>query len=154
MRGGVERWTVPSRYCDGMPPQDTAELLEAASAATLTLYRSDGSILTSPVWFRSAGDWIEIVIAEGDVKLNRLRADPRCVFMAFETAPPFRGLRIEANAELSADGVRDARLAIASRYLGAEDGRRYVEQRTKPGVIVRLPLSSAKTWDLRSILPQ
>ena len=73
--------------------------------------------------------------------------------MAFETAPPFRGLRIEADATLVPDGVREARLAIASRHLGAEDGRRYVEQRTKPGVVVRLPLSAARTWDLRAILP-
>lgn len=35
----------------------------------------------------------------------------------------------------------------------AEDGHRYVEQRTKPGVVVRLPLAKARTWDLRRILP-
>jgi hypothetical protein len=58
-----------------------------------------------------------------------------------------------ADATLTSDGVREARLAIASRYLGDEDGRRYVEQRTKPGVIVRLSLASARTWDLRPILP-
>ena len=107
----------------------------------------------SPVWFRADNEWIEIVIAEGDAKLERLRADPRCVFMAFETTPPFRGLRVEAEAALSADGVRETRLAIASRYLGAQKGQQYVEQRTKPGVVVRLPLSPARTWDLRPIIP-
>jgi hypothetical protein len=128
-------------------------LLEAPSAAVLAVYRADGTVLMSPVWFRADYEWIEIVIAEGDGKLERLRADPRCVFMAFETSPPFRGLRVEAEAELSSDGVRDARLGIASRYLGAQKGQEYVEQRTKPGVVARLPLTSARTWELQPILP-
>jgi hypothetical protein len=130
------------------------DLLEAPAAAVLVVYRADGSALTSPVWFRAEAEAVEIVIAEGDAKLERLRADPRCVFMAFETTRPFRGLRIESNATLRDADVREARLAIASRYLGDVNGRRYVEQRTKPGVVVRLPLAGASTWDLRSILPK
>lgn len=136
-----------------MTTDQTRPLLDAPSAAVLAAYRADGTVLMSPVWFRAVEEWVEIVIAEGEAKLERLRADPRCVFMAFETGPPFRGLRIEADATLVPDGVREARLAIASRHLGAEDGHRYVEQRTKPGVVVRLPLSAARTWDLRAILP-
>jgi Pyridoxamine 5'-phosphate oxidase len=137
-----------------MKSPDMTSLLEAPSAAVLAAYRADGTILTSPVWFRANDGWIEIVIAEGDAKLTRLRADPRCVFMAFETAAPFRGLRIETDAELTTDGVRDARLAISSRYLGGEGGREYVEQRTKPGVVVRLPIETARTWDLSTTLPR
>ena len=65
-----------------------------------------------------------------------------------------RGLRIEGNATLRDEGVREARLAIASRYLGEADGRRYVEQRTKPGVVVRLPLAGSRSWGLGSTLPK
>ena len=128
-------------------------LLQAPLPAVLAVYRANGSILMSPVWFRADDASVEVVIAEGDPKLERLRVDPRCVFLGFENAPPFRGLRIEADARFSSDGVDEARLAIASRYLGADDGRRYVQQRTKPGVVVRLPLASARMWDLRGILP-
>jgi len=60
---------------------------------------------------------------------------------------------VEAEAALVADGVRAARLEIASRYLGAKKGQQYVEERTKPGVVVRVPLTSARTWDLQPILP-
>lgn len=127
--------------------------MDAPSAAVLAVYRADGTVLMSPVWFRAIDESVEIVIAEGDPKLERLRADPRCVFMAFENAPPFRGMRIEADATLTSDGVREVRLAVASRYLGAESGHRYVEQRTKPGVVVRIPLTAARTWDLSAILP-
>jgi Pyridoxamine 5'-phosphate oxidase len=141
-------------YSAVMSPNVDRDLLDAAAAAVLLVYRADGSALTSPVWFRADSDAVEIVIAEGDAKLARLRADPRCVFMAFETAPPFRGLRIEGIATLSDEGLREARLEIASRYLGEAEGRRYVEQRTKPGLVVRLPLADARSWDLRSTLPK
>lgn len=133
--------------------QDLQALLDAPSAAVLGVYRADGTILISPVWFRAVGEWIEMVVAEGDAKLERLRADPRCVFMAFATTPPFAGIRISADAALSPDGARDARLAIASRYLGAKAGARYVDQRTRPGIVVRLPRSACHSWDLRSMLP-
>jgi hypothetical protein len=132
---------------------DVRALLEAPSAAVVAVYRADGTVLMSPVWFRAVHERVEVVIAEGDAKLARLRVDPRCIFMAFEATPPFGGLRIEAKATLTPNDVRVARLAIASRYLGPDAGQRYVEQRTKPGVVVRLPLSAARTWDLSSILP-
>lgn len=130
-----------------------ARLVAGPTAAVLSVYRADGAVLQSPVWFRATDEWIEMVVAEGDAKLERLRADPRCVFLAFETAPPFAGLHIRAAAVLDPSGVREARLGIASRYLGAEGGARYVEARTRPGVVVRLPVAGARTWDLRSILP-
>lgn len=132
---------------------DTQALLQAPSAAVLAVYRSDASVLMSPVWFRAMDAWIEIVIAEGDAKLERLRSDPRCVFMAFETAPPFRGLQVRADATLQTDGVLEARRAIAGRHLGPDAAERYIAARATPGVLVRLPLSAARTWDLRRILP-
>jgi hypothetical protein len=116
-------------------------------------YRDDGTVVVSPVWFRTHGDAIEVVVAEGDGKLARLRDDPRCLFTAFETTPPFGGVQIRAEATLDPQGVAGARLEIAGRYLGAQRAARYVAQRTTPGVIVRLPLRSARRWDLSSILP-
>lgn len=68
--------------------------------------------------------------------------------------PPFGGVRIVANAELATGSAADARLAIASRYIGADPGRQYAAERTKPDVTVRLPLESASMWDLSSILPR
>jgi len=134
-------------------PEEIRQLLDTPSAAALAVYGADGAIVTSPVWFRVVDEHVEVVVAEGDPKLERLRIDPRCVFMAFETVPPFAGLQIRADATLSSEGVKEARLAIASRYLGREAGERYVERRTKPGVVVRVPLTAARTWDLRRILP-
>jgi hypothetical protein len=44
--------------------------------------------------------------------------------------------------------------AVLGAASAAVLGQRYVEQRVKPGVVVRLPLSHAQSWDLRAILPE
>jgi hypothetical protein len=133
--------------------EDTEAVLAAPSAAVLIVYRADGTALTSPVWFAADRESVQLVIANGDPKLKRLHADARCVFMAFEITPPFRGVRIEDRAALSQVGVDDARLHISRRYLGDEAGRRYVKERETPGTVVRLPLAAAHSWNLRAILP-
>ena len=140
---------VSRAFDDGM-----RTLLEAPSAAVLTTYRKDGSALVSPVWFRWTGEAFEVVIANDDVKLRHLARDPRCVFTVFETERPFRGIEVRDRAELVECDVTDARLAIASRYLGAESGERFVGARAaKPGTLLRIDPAECRAWDLSGILP-
>jgi len=134
-------------------PVDVDTLLEAASPAVLTVYRANGEAVVSPVWFRRHDDAIEVVLATADRKLEHLRHDPRCVLLVFETDPPFRGLRVRGQADPTPDVDARARLAIASRYLGSESGRRYADLSRRPaGVVLRLPLAGARTWDLTDSL--
>jgi len=129
-------------------------LLEAASPAVLTTYRKDGEALVSPVWFRWAGGTFEIVVAEGDVKLRHLARNQRCIFVVFESVPPFRGIEVRGVPELVEGDVTAAREAIAGRYLGIEAGKRFAaERRSRPGVLVRLDAHDARVWDLSAILP-
>jgi len=128
------------------------DLLEGPSAAVLTTYRKDGSALTTPVWFRFEDDAFEVVIAKGDVKMGHLERDPRCSIVVFEAVPPFRGIEVRGEAELVDCDVREIRAEIAGRYLGAERGRRFAEERKTPGVLVRL-LGDRREWDLSAILP-
>jgi PPOX class probable F420-dependent enzyme len=121
-------------------------------AAVLTTYRKDGSALATPVWFREVDDAFEVVIAEGDVKLGHLARDPRCSILVFEAVPPFRGIEVRGEAELVAGDVHEARADIAGRYLGAERGRRFADERTTPGVLLRLR-GGRREWDLSAILP-
>jgi PPOX class probable F420-dependent enzyme len=129
-------------------------LLEAPSPAVLTTYRRDGSALSAPVWFRWADGALEVVIAEGDVKLRHLAADPRCALVVFEAVRPFRGIKVSGVPELVAGDVTEARAAIAGRYLGPADGERFAAARSaKPGVLLRLPIVEPRIWDLAGILP-
>lgn len=139
-----------------LDPRDPAlqSLLDAPSPATMTLYREDGRAITSPVWFRVAGDTVEVVMAAADAKLGHLRRDPRCTLLIFEAGPPFRGLEVRADASITPDDGANVRRAIASRYLGPERGRAYADPaRRPPGYVVSLPLSAARAWDLADKLP-
>jgi PPOX class probable F420-dependent enzyme len=134
--------------------REFATLFQAPSPAVLTTYRKDGTAVTSPVWFRFQGDSFEVVIAENDVKLRHLAARPECELLVFETAPPFRGMRVRSDQPiLTRDGAQQARQDIASRYLGEEQGKRFAAERTSTGVLLRLRADHAKTWDLKAILP-
>jgi hypothetical protein len=128
-------------------------LLEEPTPAVLTTYRRDGSAATSPVWFRFNDDAFEVVVAAGDVKLKHLARRPACALVVFEAVPPFRGIRVEAEPELVAGDVAEVRLAIASRYLGSERGRRFTDQRDPRGTVLRFPVAAASSWDLSAILP-
>lgn len=98
--------------------EDLRSLLDATSPAVLMTYRPDGSADVSPVWFRYTGEAFEVVVAKGDSKLRNLARDPRAVLMIFETVPPFRGVKVRADAELDDAHVEDARRSISACYLG------------------------------------
>ena len=84
-------------------------LLEASSPAVLGTYKKDGSAFVSPVWFRWNDGAFEVVIAEGDVKLRHLEANPECILVVFETVPPFRGIEVRGTADLIEGDVTSAR---------------------------------------------
>jgi|SRR4051812_9739609 hypothetical protein len=130
-----------------------ASLIDAASPATLTMNRKQGSV-TSPVWFRLVDDTFEVVIAAGDRKLEYLHDDPRCVLLIFEAIRPFRGIEVGAVATIVPDEGALTRLAIASRYLGPHDGRAYADiKRRAAGFVVRLPAHAARAWSLADKVP-
>ena len=95
-----------------------------------------------------------MVIAEGDVKLRHLARDPQCILVVFEAVPPFRGVEVRGEPELVRGDVTAARAAIAGRYLGAGEGKRFAAaRRSKPGILLRLVPVSPRVWDLSAILP-
>lgn len=152
MRGplALESGAVTSDWVEGM-----RTMLEAASPAVLTTYRKDDSAAATPVWYRWHDGAFEIIIAAGDVKLRHLARRAECTFVVFETTYPFRGLEIRGvTPEIVETDVTDIRIDIAGRYLGGPaEGERYAAQRTKPGVLVRLPSDAPRVWDLRGMLP-
>jgi hypothetical protein len=93
-----------------------------------------------------------VVLAEGDIKLRHLARQSRCALLIFEVEPPFRGIRVEGEPSLTHGDVSSVRLAIATKYLGSQRGQQFTERRG-PGVVLSLPLSQARAWDLLGILP-
>jgi hypothetical protein len=131
---------------------DLAELLDRPSPAVMTTYRADGTAVASPVWYRRTGDSLEVVIADGDVKLRHLAHRPESALLIFEATAPFRAIRVESIPIVDHVDVTDARRSIARRYLGIDRGDAFTAGRGS-ATIVRFSLSGARTWDLSGILP-
>jgi PPOX class probable F420-dependent enzyme len=132
-----------------MSPDDlgrVVSLLRAAAPAVLATRRKDGSTKVTPVWFRFEAGHFEVVIADGDVKLRHIERDPRVTLVIFETAAPFRGVRVEAEAEITRDTLDEVRRSITSRYLSDEESKAFTEARRGNGAVVRIPASGAKVW--------
>ena len=137
-----------------MRGDELRSLLEEPSPATVTIHREDGEPLTSPVWFHVQGEAFEFVVAATDKKLEHLRRDPRCLLLIFEASPPFRGVTVRERATLALDDEARVRLAIATKYLGADAAREYADlDRRQPGWVVRLPTAPARGWSLADELP-
>lgn len=133
---------------------DVQGLLDAASPAVLTTYRKDGTALTTPVWFRFHDSAFEVVLADGDVKRKHLARTPRCILVVFEAVPPFRGVEVKGEPELIEQDVTEVREAIAGRYLGEDQGRRFAaNRRSRNGTLLRLIPDQPRVWNLAATLP-
>src|SRR5215470_6576660 len=93
---------------------DLGDLVELPLLAVLATYRRDATVLLSPVWheWRDAG--FNVVTSSTNVKAKHLRRNPRASIVVFEDAPPYRGVEIRCDAELSSSHVDQAVRRIAS----------------------------------------
>ena len=131
---------------------DVLPLLESAAPASLAVYRPDGTVHLSPIWFRWTGDAFEVVIAEGDGKLRHLASDPRASLLVFEATPPFRGVEVHGIATLRREGVTEARRSIATRYIGARGADALVARRGDTGLVLTLRPDAPRVWDLHELV--
>jgi PPOX class probable F420-dependent enzyme len=151
-------WSLPARILEAVMRrnlriEDLGDLLDGPAAAVLATYRRDGSALLSPVWFRWDGAAFEITLAAGDHKIRHIERDPRVVLTIFEPEPPFRGLELRCEATLRREGVLEARLEIASKYVGAERGQAFAEERGDTGFVLRLEPGELRAWDFADRFP-
>lgn len=128
-----------------------ASLFASPAPAVLQTHRKDGSTKLSPVWFRHEVDHFEVVIADDDIKLKHIRRDQTVTLLIFEAVPPFRGVQVTGKASIGPEGLDETRRAITSRYLSDEASKEFTERRRGNGVVVRIPSSGARTWDLSAI---
>ena len=125
-------------------PDDLGDLLEQPLVAVLATYRSDGTVLLSPVWHEWREGGFNVVTSGGGVNVRHLRRDPRAAIVVCESRPPFRGIEVQCEARL--DAIGDAVRRIATRYLGDTDGAAYA-QSAKDDTLIRLEPGRLRAWD-------
>lgn len=134
-----------------MAISDLGDLVELPLVATLATYRRDGTVLLSPVWHEYRDGGFNVCTPSVEVKARHLRRDPRAVLLVAESQPPYRGVELTTRATFTQEGVREALIRLATRYLGGEaQGRAYVETATDD-LIVRLVPGEVRAWDFADL---
>jgi PPOX class probable F420-dependent enzyme len=130
----------------GLTPNDLGDLLELPRVAVLATYRRDGTVLLSPVWHEWRDGGFNVLTGSGNVKAQHLRADPRAGLVVYEDSPPYRGLELRTLARLSPLDDASIVLRVAVRYLGEEEGERYVAG-GGDDLLIRLEPGHVRAWD-------
>src|SRR5215510_12786015 len=126
---------------------DLGGFLEEPVLAVLATRRADGSTLLSPVWHRWRDGGFEIWIGANDVKVRHLRRDPNATVVVAESDLPYRAVEVRGAAEFIDEGVTEAAIEIASRYVGDDAGRQFVNENTGEDLIVRIAPGEIRMWD-------
>ena len=110
---------------------------EGKNMAIIATVMADGSPQATAVWIDTDGENVIFNTAEGRVKTDNLRRDPRVAVCVLNADNPYEQVTVRGRVvEITAEGA-DAHIdALAKRYLGADSypGRQAGERR----VIVRI----------------
>ena len=121
-----------------MSEDERQAFLADLHVGVLAVERSDGPPLAVPVWYRYApGGDVELSTEEASIKAGLLRAAGRASLVAQRETFPYAYVSVEGPVTLGPVD-HDTRVDIASRYLGDEMGKAYVEGTSSDDVLIRL----------------
>jgi PPOX class probable F420-dependent enzyme len=110
--------------------------------------RDGDAPLATPVWYlyEPGGD-VQVVVGTSSQKAELVKAAGRASLCAQQEGLPYRFVTVEGPANIGSVD-RDLRFRMASRYLGDELAKRYVEQATdRESVLVRITPERWRTND-------
>jgi PPOX class probable F420-dependent enzyme len=125
---------------DGRTPMLTDRqraLFEGKNFAHIATVMPDGSPQVSPVWVEMDGDDIIVNSAEGRVKTNNLRRDPRVAISVVDANDGYTMVAVRGRVvEMTHDGADAGIDRLAHKYLGVDryEGHRPDVQR----VVIRI----------------
>ena len=131
---------------------DLGDLLELPLLAVLATYRTDGTVLLSPVWHEWRDGAFGVATTSGGAKARHLGRDPRASIVVCEPVPPYRGVEARGRASLATTGVEEAASRLATRYLGPEAGPAYAAA-TADDLLIRLEPDILRAWDFADEYP-
>ncbi len=121
-----------------MTEDERQAFLADLHVGVLAVERSDGPPLAVPVWYRySPGGDVELSTETGSVKGRLLRTAGRASLCVQKEDFPYAYVSVEGPIAFD-DPDHETRVDIASRYLGPEMGKAYVEGTSGDDVLIRL----------------
>jgi len=121
-----------------MTEAEREEFLTDVHVGILAIDRSGKGPLALPIWYQYEDGDVIIHMGGNTLKAKLLRAAGRATMTVQTETPPYKYVSVEGPVVVKAE-ERD-NLAMASRYLGPEFGRLYVDSNpsTDESVVVRL----------------
>ena len=104
-----------------LSPRDR-EIFEGKNFAHLVTLMPDGSPQASPVWVDLEDDMILVNSADGRVKTNNVRRDPRVAISIIDSEEPYGGVVMVRGfvKEVTTDGADPHIDKMAKKYLGKD----------------------------------
>lgn len=103
-------------------PKSFADILKKPSFAHLTTLMPDGSPQASPVWIDTDGPRLVVNSAEGRVKDENMRRDPRVAISVTDPDNPYRCLMIRGRVSKITKEGADAHInRMAKKYLDKDE---------------------------------
>lgn len=104
-----------------LSPRDR-EIFEGKNFAHLVTLMPDGAPQASPVWVDVEGDLILVNSADGRVKTNNVRRDPRVAISILDSEEPYGGVVMLRGfvKEVVTEGADDHIDKMAKKYLGKD----------------------------------
>ena len=135
-----------------MTTQERDDFLTAVRIAVLSVERAEGPPLATPVWYRySPGGVIEFNTERATEKARLLERSGHATLCVQREELPYAYVTVEGTVEI-ADTDRQTRVDIASRYLGEEMGRAYVDGNASvDDIVVRLSPMRWRTSDFSKL---
>ncbi len=123
-----------------MTVEEREAFLSDVRVGVLSIARIDKGPLALPIWYRYEDGDVIIGMSADSLKARLLRDAGRATMTVQDETPPYRYVSVEGPVTIGHE-ERDP-LAMPTRYLGEELGRRYAEQNAggdpTESVVVRL----------------
>lgn len=103
-------------------PAHANHLLEGQHFAHIATLKEDGSPQVSPVWIDHEDGLITFNTAEGRLKTDNLKRDPRVAISIINQENPYEHLLVQGKvSEITGAGADENIDALAKRYMGVDE---------------------------------
>ena len=110
-----------------MTPEQIDAYLREPHICDLATVRPDGSPHVSPVWHHYDGKNLIVLADDSAVKVRNIRHDPRVAVSIATHSSPYRAAIVNGVASLTYENIPEYVEAMATNYLGEEEGRAYTK---------------------------
>jgi PPOX class probable F420-dependent enzyme len=119
--------------------ESQSSFLAEANVAVLATVDQRGRPHAAPVWYLWEDGELVISTGRGSQKHRNVEANPEITVVVDRRSLPYFALMLHGRAEIAPPMDPAERLRLATRYLGEDLGRRYIERTTgEDAVTIRL----------------